>query len=169
LIATPGLKRDRPVHELLDRIRQEISTRMAELRPLIDEHARLDAAMLALGEAPKRAAAAPPASSPRQAKARPRKPPVAQRRKRAPAGSNREAVLRAARERPGATAAELAAVSKVDRNTLNTLLARLVKAGELRKRALPTGRAGYVLGDATPAASTPADEQVAGVSSTDAT
>jgi hypothetical protein len=46
---------------------------------------------------------------------------------------------KSARERPGATAAELAAVSNVDGNTLNVLLSRLVKAGELHKRALPTG------------------------------
>jgi hypothetical protein len=67
-------------------------------------------------------------------------------------------VLQAARERPGATAAELAAVSKVDRNTLNTLLARLLNTGELQTRALPTGRAGYALGDATPAEPSAADE-----------
>ena len=76
-------------------------------------------------------------------------------------------VLRATRERPGATAAELAAVSKVDRNTLNVLLSRLMKAGELQKRPLPTGRAGYALGDARPAEATAADEQVAGVRSAD--
>ena len=155
--------------ELLDRIRQEISTRLTELRPLVDEHARLDAAMHALGEAPKRAAVASPTSSPRQPKARAQKPPAVKPRKRAPKGANREAVLRAARERPGATAAELAAVSKVDRNTLNVLLSRLVKAGELQKRALPTGRAGYALGDARPAEATAADEQVAGVGSADVT
>ena len=134
--------------ELLDRIRQEISARLTELRPLVDEHARLDAAMHALGEAPKRAAVASPKSSPRQPKVRAQKTPAVKPRKRAPKGANREAVLRAARGRPGATAAELAEASKVDRNTLNVLLSRLVKAGELQTRALPTGRAGYALGDA---------------------
>jgi hypothetical protein len=157
------------VPDLLDRIRQEISARLAELRPLVDEHARLDAAMHALGEVPMRAAVAPPTSSPRQPKARARKTPPAKPRKRAPRGANREAVLRAARERPGATAAELAAVSKVDRNTLNALLARLVKAGELQTRELPTGRAGYVLGDATPDKPTAADAQAVGVGSADVT
>jgi DNA-binding IscR family transcriptional regulator len=57
--------------------------------------------------------------------------------------------LRAAQERPGATGAELAAVSGIQRNTLNALLARLVKSGELQTRALPTGRTGYVLGEQT--------------------
>jgi len=157
------------VPELLDRIRQEISTRLTELRPLVDEHARLDAAMHALGEAPKRSAVPSSANSPRQAKARAPKTPPVKPRKRAPRGANREAVLRAAQERPGATAAELATVSKVDRNTLNALLARLVKAGELQTRELPTGRAGYMLGDATPDKPSAADEQAAGLGSADVT
>ncbi len=153
--------------DLLERIRQEISTRLAELRPLVDEHARLDAAMQALGEVPQRAAIAPPAGSPRQTKPRAHNAPPVKPRKRAPRGANREAVLRAARERPGATAAELADVSGVDRSTLNALLARLVKAGELQTRELPTGRAGYVLGEATPDTPRAADEQAAGVGSRD--
>jgi hypothetical protein len=157
------------VPDLLDRVRQEISTRLAELRPLVDEHARLDAAMNALGEAPKRAAVAAPANSLRQPKARAQKSPPVKARKRAPRGANREAVLRAAGERPGATAAELSAVSKVGRNTLNALLARLVKAGELQTRQLPTGRAGYVLADATPDSPSVADEHAAGVGSADVT
>jgi hypothetical protein len=157
------------VPELLDRIRQEISTRLTELRPLVDEHARLDAAMHALGQAPRRAAVTSLASSPRQPKARAQKTPPVKPRKRAPRGANREAVLRAAQERPGATAAELAAISKVDRNTLNGLLARLVKAGELQTRELPTGRAGYALVNTTPTEPTAADEQPAGVGSADVT
>ncbi len=147
--------------DFLDRIRQEISTRLAELRPLVDEHARLDAEMHALGEALKRAAVAAPATSSRQPKARGPKPPPVKPRRRAARGANREAVLRAAQERPGASAAELAAVSKVDRNTLYALLARLVKARELQTRKVPTGRAGYVLGDATPDKPRAADQQAA--------
>jgi hypothetical protein len=137
------------VPDLLDRIRQEISMRLAELRPLVDEHARLDAALQVLGEAPKRVRVPPTKGSAPQTTSQAPKTP-AKRRKRAPRGANREAVLRAARERPGATSAELAAVSKVEPNTLNALLARLVKAGELQKRALPTGRTGYAPSDTPP-------------------
>jgi CRP-like cAMP-binding protein len=115
------------VPDLLDRIREEISSRLVELRPLVDEHDRLAAAVQALGYGQR--------EDPGQA------------RGRAPRGANREAVLRAAQERPGATGAELAAVSGVERNTLNTLLARLVKSGELQTLALPTGRTGYALGE----------------------
>jgi len=137
---------------LLKDIREQLDARLAELRPLVDEHGRLNAAMKALSETKPRAAGATPASSPvKTTSARAHKPPPAKRRKRAPRGANRQAVLRAASERPGATRAELAAVSGVDPNTLSALLARLVKAGELQTRALPTGRTGYALADSAPA------------------
>jgi CRP-like cAMP-binding protein len=138
--------------DLLKDIREQLDARLAELRPLVDEHGRLNAAMKALSETKPRAAGATPASSPvKTTSARAHKPPPAKRRKRAPRGANRQAVLRAASERPGATRAELAAVSGVDPNTLSALLARLVKAGELQTRALPTGRTGYALADSAPA------------------
>jgi hypothetical protein len=133
------------VPDLLDRIREEINTRLAELRALVDEHDRLAAAVQALGDARSDAPVPAPASPPVQTK--PRKTSPAPARKRAPRGANREAVLRAAQERPGATSAELAAVSGVEQNTLNALLARLVKSGELQTLALPTGRTGYALGE----------------------
>lgn len=107
------------------------------------------AALQALGEAQ----SAAPASAAAPAKPRARKAPPATVRKRAPRGANREAVLRAAQQRAGATSAELASVSGVERNTLYALLARLVKTGELQTRALPTGQTGYVLGE--PAAAPP--------------
>ncbi len=141
--------------DLLDRIRTEMSTRLAELRPLVDEHTRLDAALQALGDAvyhtpvPASPASAPAARSRSRA---PQKTPATTRR-RAPRGANRLAVLRAAADRPGATSAELATISGVQANTLHALLARLVKSGELQKETLPTGRTGYVLAHAQPEAS----------------
>ena len=138
--------------ELLDRIRVEISTRLTELRPLVDEHRRLEAALRALSEPTSGAPAPPPVSSPVQATPRAGAKARTSPGKRAPRGANREAVLRAVSDRPGATSAELAALSGVERNTLNGLLARLVKAGELQARQLPTRRTGYALVDAGPAA-----------------
>jgi len=44
----------------LDRIRAELSTRLTELRPLVDEPRRLDAALQALGEQTSKAAVVPP-------------------------------------------------------------------------------------------------------------
>lgn len=125
--------------DLLERIRVEINARLSELRPLVDEDRRLDAALQALGERTSTAPAAPSAGSREAARSRAGVTTAAKPRKRAPRGANREAVLRAVADRPGATSAELAAVSGVGRNTLNGLLARLVKTGELQTRRLPTG------------------------------
>ncbi len=139
--------------EVLDRIREEMSARLAELRPLVDEHTRLEAALQALSDV--RGHTPLPASpvSGEQPKPRAAKATPAGARKRAPRGANRVVVLQAAENRPGATSAELAPASGVQRNTLNALLARLVKSGELRTEALPTGRTGYVLARAQPQAS----------------
>jgi CRP-like cAMP-binding protein len=137
------------VPDLMDEIRDQLSARLDHLRPLVDEHGRLQAAMRALGDAQSEpAVASPPVKT---TKSRGRKPPPAKRRKRAPRGANREAVLRAASQRPGATRRELADDSGVEPNTLSALLARLVKAGELQTHELPTGRTGYTPTDAPPA------------------
>lgn len=159
--------------DLLDRIREELNSRLAELRSAVDEHQRLDSALLALGEAGDKAPAravtndtkspAPRTRGPRAAPAprtrgqraarknTQRKKTQAKQRKRAPRGANRQAVMRAVQDRPGATSAELATVSGVGRNTLYTLLARLVKEGALQTRDLPTGRTGYALAGPPPA------------------
>ena len=138
--------------ELLDRIRTEMSARLAELRPLVDEHARLSAALQALGDVDSRkpvgALAAPAASRARAPKTTP-----ATARRRAPRGANRLAVLRAVEDRPGATGAELASASGVHANTVHALVARLVKSRELQKETLPTGRTGYALAHPQPDAS----------------
>jgi CRP-like cAMP-binding protein len=141
-----SLPRRASVPDLLDGIREEMSARMSQLRPLVDEYGRLDAALQALGGI-QRAAPAPASPAEVRTKSRARKTAPAKPRKRAARGANREAVLRAARARPGATSAELAAVSGVERPSLSGLLARLVKSGELQTRALPTGRTGYAPGE----------------------
>jgi hypothetical protein len=125
--------------DLLDRIREELNARLDELRSRVDEHGRLEAAMHALASVRLGPTSTASASAPvKTTKARAQKMPPAKRRKRAPRGANRQAVLRAASERPGATSGELAGVSGVEPNTLSGLLGRLVKAGELQTRALPT-------------------------------
>ena len=78
----------------------------------------------------------------------PARKPAAPAKARAPRGANREAVLRVVGERPGVSAAEISAASGVQPNTLSSLLRTLVTKGELEKRPLPGGRAGYAL--ATP-------------------
>jgi IclR-like helix-turn-helix domain-containing protein len=67
------------------------------------------------------------------------------RRKRAPRGANREAVLRVIGERPGVSARELGSVSGVTGGTLYALLRTLTEHGEIEKRKLPAGQTGYTL------------------------
>ena len=95
----------RPMPELLDRIRTEMSTRLAELRPLVDEHTRLNAALQALGDVDSRKSVRAPAV-PAASRSRAPKTTPANARKRAPRGANRLAVLRAVEDRPGASSAE---------------------------------------------------------------
>ena len=132
--------------DLLDRIRDELHARIEDLRPLVDEQRRLEAALQALGESSRTAPAVSSAKAPSPARAT-RKPASGQPRKRAPRGANRDAVLRAVRVQPGATSAELASASRVGRNTLYALLARLVKDGALQASKLPSGRTGYSLSE----------------------
>ena len=130
--------------DLVDRIRSELHARLDELRPLVDEQRRLEAALLALGES---SAPAAPSSRPSLPASAARKAASGRPRKRAPRGANRDAVLRAVRDHPAATSAELASASGVGRNTLYALLARLVKDGLLQTVKLPGGRTGYSLSD----------------------
>ena len=99
--------------DLLERIREELNARLGELRPLVDEHGRLEAAMHALADVRHAPTSTAPASSPvKPTTARAQKTQPTKRRKRAPRGANRQAVLRAASERPGATRAELACLRR---------------------------------------------------------
>jgi len=152
--------------DLLDRVRTEMSTRLAELRPLVDEHRRLHAALQALGDvAGSAAAGSTSAPAPAPVKPRARKAPPSKPRTRAPRGANRAAVVRALQDRPGATGAELATVSGVERNTLYTVLTRLVREGQVQTQSLPTGRTGYALSEPPQpgwsSSAAPADESAA--------
>jgi hypothetical protein len=114
--------------EILDRIHAEIRERLAAGRAAAQEYERLEAALAAIGGSDR---AKPARRRPAQA--------------RAPRGANREAVLRALEERPGASASELAAASGVDRTALYPLLSRLAERGEVVKEQLPGGATGYRL------------------------
>jgi hypothetical protein len=116
------------VADLLDRIQAEIRERLAASRAAVDEYERLQAALAALGE-----------EAPR------RRPAAQAARPRARRGANRDAVLRAVAERPGASAGELAAASGVAKPVLYNLLRTLSERGELIRHELPGGGAGYAL------------------------
>jgi DNA-binding MarR family transcriptional regulator len=65
-------------------------------------------------------------------------------------------VLRVIGERPGVTARELAAATRVTGGTLYALLRRLTDDGTIAKRELPGGQAGYALATSAGAAAVPA-------------
>jgi hypothetical protein len=113
---------------LLDRIHAEIRERLEAGRAAAQEYERLQAALAALGSPPR--AAAP---------ARPRRAT----QPRAPRGANRDAVVRALEERPGASSSELAGASGVNRTALYGVLNRLIERGEVAKEQLPGGATGY--------------------------
>jgi hypothetical protein len=150
------------VPDLLDQIRAGVHARLRELRPLVEEHRRLEMALRALagveGGATGPVAAAGAGATRAGGRRQTRPATAAKGRPRAPRGANRQAVLEAVRERPGATAAELAGVSGVERNALYGVLRRLVAEGELQTRNLPTGRTGYALGASRPAEPAEASE-----------
>lgn len=141
--------------DLLDRVHNEIRTRLTELRPAVDEHARLDAALRALDTDDISSSPVSPSTPARSRRASPdaRRPSA---HRRAPRGANRKAVLRVVADRPGITPGELAAASGVERRTLYSLLSTLTKQQALQRRQLPGGQTGYSLADnATPAPSPP--------------
>lgn len=145
-----------------------MTTRVNELRPLIQEHNRLEDALRALNETGDPAtsrAANNKSSGGKPRRTRQEKKAPASTRKRAPRGANREAALSVLRERPGVSSAELAVASGVPRNTLQVLLTRLVKEGMVEKQELPSGR-GYALTETraseTQATTTPARDEPTG-------
>src|SRR5262245_29901159 len=131
--------------DVLNRVRAEITERLDVLRPAVEEAAELEAALAAFGglspSAPQLPKPAPPHSFASAKRGAARSRPA----KRAPKGANRAAVLRAVDERPGASAAELAAASGVKGGVLYALLRGLVERDELVKQNLPSSSAGYSL------------------------
>jgi hypothetical protein len=128
--------------QLLDRIRSEIHERREVCRAAVEESARLEAALIALGNAQPRAAAVRSAEPSAAAPGRATRKAAA---KRAPRGANRAAVLEVLGDRPGVGVAELSSASGVKKPVLYALLNTLVEEGEVVKEELPGGGAGYAL------------------------
>ncbi len=124
--------------DLLDGIQRDIRARLDELRPLVSEYEQLRQAMAALEGVPadgQPVLAKPPAASP-------------PRRKRAPAGTNRERVLAAVQGNPGASASQIAEASGVQRTVVYGVLRRLSDDGVIEKRDDPETGTGYALASA---------------------
>jgi DNA-binding transcriptional ArsR family regulator len=141
------------MRDLVAQIQRDIERRLQELRPLLAEKEQLEAVLAALtngaaatsvdsaGGRGRPAAAAAAAA----AAAGPRAPYAGGRRRRAPRGANREAILRVVKERPGVSAAEVAEVTKIAKPTVHTTISQLKRKGILA----PQGANGVKLAKAS--------------------
>lgn len=120
--------------DLLNRVIAEITQRRDELRPLLDEYQRLQAAEATLADSK------PTRRAPRHT--RPRSSQGQSGKKRAPRGANRQRILDAVGERPGVSTGELAAASGIAGPTLATTVSKLVREGLLERVEQPEGASG---------------------------
>ena len=121
--------------DFLDEKKREIEARLKELRPLVDEYHRLEAAAAALngvGAAP--AAPAAPARRARR-RAAPSAAESGPRRRGRPRGSGTRSkqALELVRTRPGITIPEIAEAMGIQQNYLYRVLPALQKDGLVRK------------------------------------
>jgi hypothetical protein len=149
---------DAAVTDFLDQKRKEITERLDELRPVVDEYKRLEAATAALEgiPAPRNEASAsrgstvrqrgpgrPRGSKTRATAASPTSAPAAKptsgrrragRRKGKASGARAAAALALVGERPGITIPELAAEMAIKQNYLYRVLPRLEQEGQVVKQ-----------------------------------
>ena len=124
--------------DFLDEKKREIDARLKELRPLVDEYQRLEAAAAALGGVPAsagRAAAGPPPKRRQQRRAAAAAPAAGKRRRGRPRGSGTRSkqALELVRNRPGITIPEIAEAMGIQQNYLYRVLPSLQKDGLVRK------------------------------------
>lgn len=127
--------------DLVGQIQRDIEKRLQELRPLLEEKEQLEAVLAALTNGSSVPAAAAPrvrAAAPRPAG---RAPYASGKGRRAPRGANREAILQVVRDRPGVSAAEVAAVTRIAKPTVHTTISQLKRKGILE----PEGSGGVKL------------------------
>jgi hypothetical protein len=142
--------------DLLDAIHAELRARLDELRPLVREYERLQAAEAALADGtptsgrragqPKRRGSQPPRGAARRDGAsrtgsRRRSSSSAKRE------ANREKLVALIRERPGITKAELKDAAGLSSAGVAQNLRRMLDRGEVREEALPSGATGYCITD----------------------
>jgi hypothetical protein len=123
------------VADFLDEKRKEIQARLKELRPLVDEYHRLEAAEQALSGVGGRAAAATTSAAPTTRRRR-RSPSASSNGRRGrPRGSGTRAAqaLQLVTERPGITIPELAAAMGIKQNYLYRVMPGLAEDGKVTK------------------------------------
>jgi sugar-specific transcriptional regulator TrmB len=120
--------------DFLDEKRREISDRLRELQPLVDEYHRLQAAQSALEGVPAQQAAA--RARPRArgaARAAPRGTGSGRRGRPRGSGTRAKEALELVRKRPGITIPEIAQAMGIKQNYLYRVLPGLQKDGLVRK------------------------------------
>lgn len=136
--------------DFLDEKRQEINERLAELKPLVDEFHRLEAAAAALigvgGKASAPAASAPAATPARRGPGRPRRnaaptssasttaTPRRRAGRRKGSGTRSAQALSFVQNQPGITIPELAARMGIKQNYLYRVLPSLEQEGKVAKQ-----------------------------------
>lgn len=122
--------------DLVGQIQRDIEQRLRELRPLIEEKEQLEAVLAALtGEAPARARG--------RSNGAERAPYAGGKRRRAPRGANREAILRVVRAQPGVSASQVAERTGIAKPTVHTTISQLKRKGILE----PAGANGVRLAE----------------------
>jgi CRP-like cAMP-binding protein len=121
------------VADFLDEKRKEIQARLKELRPLVDEYHRLEAAEQALSGV-SGGAATPAASTPTRRRRR-RASSSSNGRRGRPRGSGTRAAqaLQLVTERPGITIPELATAMGIKQNYLYRVMPGLAEEGKVTK------------------------------------
>jgi CRP-like cAMP-binding protein len=120
--------------DFLDEKREEIRARLQELKPLVDEYHRLEAAVQAL-EGVKPATATATATAPRRSRSTTTRTRKGTGRRGRPRGSGTRSkeALALVRSNPGITIPELADTMGIKQNYLYRVLPGLQKDGMVRK------------------------------------
>ena len=120
--------------DFLEEKRKEISQRLKELRPLVDEYHRLEAAERALSGVDNGTRATTPSAAPRRSRAARPKSSGTRRRGR-PKGSGTRALqaLELVKARPGITIPELAESMGIKQNYLYRVMPGLADEGKVTK------------------------------------
>jgi hypothetical protein len=122
--------------DFLEEKRKEIQQRLKELRPLVDEYHRLEAAEQALsGVGGASRATASSSTTTRRARSARAKAPAGSRRRGRPKGSGTRAnqALELVKARPGITIPELAEARGIKQNYLYRVMPGLADDGKVRK------------------------------------
>ena len=121
--------------DFLDEKKREIDARLKELRPLVEEFHRLEAAAAALDGVGSPAGASAPARRGRRRAAASAAPSTGSRRRGRPRGSGTRSkqALELVRTRPGITIPEIAEAMGIQQNYLYRVLPSLQKDGLVRK------------------------------------